>query len=418
MSSSTGCPARFIRLHTTAVLASGAIFSCIAHAEITSKLSGFGTAAVAHSSIRSADFTSSNNVPDGAGFSRRWDFKGDSVLGLQEDITVGETLSLAIQGIAQQNFDGNFKPKLNMAFAKWRATPEISLRAGRLMLPVFLISDYRNVGYSQVTLRPPSDLYRQFGFNHFDGIDGAWTRPFGSVATKSHLYLGTIANVNEVGGQKGQVKRLWGFDETIDIDSVTARFSYLSARRLSVHSTGLDEYFGLVRDGAPEGALGEGSPAVAGDPALASRYRPVGKTTDYTSAGLSYDPGNWFVTSEVGYLSQTSVIPSRKIAYVTGGVRLGKWTPYLMVSKIKPRAATSPTGNPLVDALLSSETPVGERIAAAGVRWDALKSVDLKLEIANVKPDTGSSGQLTNVQSAYRLGSAYNLLSASLDFVF
>ena len=46
------------------------------------------------------------------------------------------------------------------------------------------------------------------------------------------------------------------------------------------------------------------------------------------------------------------------------------------------------------------------------------ESVALKLEASHVESDTGSNGGLTNLQPGFRPGGSYNLVSASVDFVF
>ena len=53
-----------------------------------------------------------------------------------------------------------------------------------------------------------------------------------------------------------------------------------------------------------------------------------------------------------------------------------------------------------------------------GARWDVRESVALKLEASHVESDTGSNGGLTNLQPGFRPGGSYNLVSASVDFVF
>ena len=45
------------------------------------------------------------------------------------------------------------------------------MRVGRVGLPVFMISDYRNVGYANTMLRPPAEMYSQVPINSIDGVD-------------------------------------------------------------------------------------------------------------------------------------------------------------------------------------------------------------------------------------------------------
>jgi len=59
-----------------------------------------------------------------------------------------------------------------------------------------------------------------------------------------------------------------------------------------------------------------------------------------------------------------------------------------------------------------------QQTLTAGLRWDFMKNVDLKVQYDNVRLDAGSTGLFVNEQPGFRLGSSANVFSATIDFVF
>ena len=112
-------------------------------------LGGFGTVGAVHSSEHQADFTGENQLrPSGAGFTHAWSADIDSRLGAQATVNIMPRLSLVLQVIAEQNYDNSYLPHVEWALIKYQFTPEFSVRLGRSVLPSFLVSDARKVGYA------------------------------------------------------------------------------------------------------------------------------------------------------------------------------------------------------------------------------------------------------------------------------
>jgi hypothetical protein len=53
-------------------------------------------------------------------------------------------------------------------------TPAFSVRLGRTVLPSFLYSDTREVGYSNPWVRPPIEAYSLVPIDHSDGVDASY----------------------------------------------------------------------------------------------------------------------------------------------------------------------------------------------------------------------------------------------------
>jgi len=62
--------------------------------------------------------------------------------------------------------------------------------------------------------------------------------------------------------------------------------------------------------------------------------------------------------------------------------------------------------------------PLAGTTVTLGCRWDFMKNTDLKLQYEHISLDPGSSGLLINLQPGYRTGSSFNVISATVDWVF
>ena len=294
--------------------------------------------------------------------------------------------------------------------------PEYALRVGRLPLPIFLISDSRTVGFSQPQVRPPVEMYGAFYLYHYDGADLTWTTSFAGTAVKSQLYIGATKPRLPADASLS-VSPLAGVNVTAESGELTVRASYNRGKG-TASSPALDAAFEGIRNGFPPGALYPGSPGIPGDPALANRYGLTDKIVTYSSLGLNYDPGRWFVTSELGAVSAVGVSAHETLGYVTAGTRIGAFTPYATVARFKDKIAGSTTGNLVVDALRIGSATSSQKTIGVGLRWDAMKNLDFKGQFDHARPDAGASGFLVNTQENYRPGMAYNVVSVSSDFVF
>ena len=53
-----------------------------------------------------------------------------------------------LQVVSEQRLDRSYRPIVEWANIKYQATPDLSLRFGRIALPMFLAADYRKIGYA------------------------------------------------------------------------------------------------------------------------------------------------------------------------------------------------------------------------------------------------------------------------------
>ena len=376
--------------------------------------SGFGTLDVVHSTERRADYVASLAEPNGAGATSDWSAAVDSKIGAQVDAHFGSQWSASVQALTRHQWDDSYTPELSLGFVKWATSAGVDLRLGRMPYAAFVVSDYRNIGYSQPWVRPPMEVY-SLSLDHVDGLDATWRTGVGDVGIKLQALAGRTKQQLGVGTVIG--RRIMGMNLTADLGAATARLSMQRIGRLSVNSPTIDGLFSMVRAGVPAGTLFAGSPAFPADPADADTFEYKNRPSNYLSLGLGYDPGDWFVTSELGHTSRVAFAAPANEFYVTGGVRLGAWTPYVSVAQLKHTEKLK-SGSPLLQAVIDGSNFTDQKSASLGLRWDFAKSADLKLQLDRTSNAPGSTGLLTNPRPGFVPGGRYSVLSVAVDFVF
>lgn len=380
--------------------------------------SGFGTVGVVHSSEDQADFVSGIFKPDGPGHSRAWSADVDSRLGAQLTAQFTPELSAVLQVVAQQQYDNTYTPYAEWANIKYAFSPDFSIRAGRIVLPVFLFSDTFNVGYAYPWARPPIELYRILPASSMNGVDVSYRMHFGDWTHLVRAQTGWEDKSLSHNGGKTKARRSWGVTDTIDYDRLTVQVSYNEAH---LTATGLHSLFNGFRQFGAQGN------------ALADQYDLYDKLDRTISAGFNYDPGDWFTIGEWGRFDSHSALGGNTAWYLSSGYRMGKFTPYLSYSRIRIDKNTSDPGldvstlppfligpaiglNAALNGILASSP--GQQTISVGVRWDFMKDLDLKAQFDHSRLDSGSPGLLVNQQPGFQPGGSFNVFSATLDFVF
>jgi hypothetical protein len=378
---------------------------------------GFGTLGVAHSSEDQADFTSTIFKPNGAGYGHTWSADVDSLIAAQVTAHFTPQLSAMAQVISEQRYDNTYTPHVEWANIKYQVTPVLSFRLGRIVLPTFLVSDNRNVGYANPWVRPPLEIYSLVPVSTSDGADASYTVHMGDVVQTLVGVFGHT-HTNFVGGGSSNARHNWLIADTIEYGAATVHISYQQTR-LSIDS--LNHFFDAFRQFGPQGV------------ALADKYDSDHSLVKFLGIGAMYDPGKWFATAEWGTTDYSSVIGKNTGWYASSGYRLAKFTPYLTYGMMKVNSNTSDPGltvsalppflagpatglNAALNAILGS-APVQTTISS-GVRWDVLRNAALKLQYDHIRLGAGSPGLLTNLQPNFQPGATVNLFSATIDFVF
>src|ERR1022692_3922821 len=145
------------------------------------RFNAFGTLGIVHSSEDQADFTSSVFKPAGAGHSHDWSADVDTIIAGQLTAQLTPRISAMLQVVSQQRYDDTYRPGVEWANIKYTVTPDFTVRAGRSVMPSFLVSDDRKVGYALPWVRPPVEVYWLGPVTANDGIDASYRLQWGDT---------------------------------------------------------------------------------------------------------------------------------------------------------------------------------------------------------------------------------------------
>jgi len=398
-----------------------AISSAYAQDNNAVRISGFGTAALTWANTDDAEFARPNQS---SGVKKDARTGVDSNLGLQADYTVNDWLSVTGQGLVRKDGEDNYGAELTWAFAKAKVSDNVSVRVGRLVLPTFMISEYRNIGYANTFLRPPSEVYSQVPLNSVDGADLTWQQAFGDTTytaqfavgrSKTTLSGGVDATLTELraislGAEHGPFTVRVGRTEaklTVDIASLNTLVSTLNTAGNNFKISQLNDMANLVSNRKKKGS--------------------------FTSAGLSMDWNNIVAQTEYAKRKIDTTSGSTDSWYVLAGYRFGKFLPYYSHADLKVHsdfantiptscaagspAACTPTVralNATLESLRTSTNRGAQSTDTIGLRWDFSNSADIKFQIDRVKPDP--KGLFVHATPAFK--GPVTVGAIAVDFVF
>lgn len=370
------------KIAAAAVLAFGAAQASAATAigEFTT-VSGFGTTGLVVTDTDDAEFV---RYGQESGADDRPEFKVDSNLGLQLDVRPRTWLSATVQLLTQQRNGENLDTNVEWAFVGVQPVDGLRARIGRTAMPVFAISDTRNVGFANTWVRPPNEVYGLALMENLDGADLSYYLPVGdSSLTFTALYGESEVTVFNT---DVEMKRVRGATVQWDSEWVSLRVAKIIA------DSQLDDL---------------GIPGVSGD----DRY-------EFTDIGVHVDRGN--VVARAEYVTRSSETFSELVDadgwYVFGGYRFGNVLPYAIYAVTEPDAGVQP-------GQLSSE----QSTIAAGVRWDAFSAATVKFQVDRVDTDDTRGISFltdtftppgTSLTVALPVEDPVTVLSIAVDYVF
>jgi hypothetical protein len=386
------------------------------------RISGFGTGALTWTNSDQAQFGRPNQA---SGATKDVTTGVDSNLGLQADYAVNSWLSVTGQGLVRKDAEDDFGAELSWAFAKAKINDELSVRVGRMGLPVFMISDYRNVGYANTFLRPPVELYSQVPFGSIDGADVTWQHGFGDTTVTAQLAYGH--NKTQLAGGNTIEGNVSALNLVAEHGPLTLRLGRADGK-MTAHSVALNTLLTGLRNAGTGYHFAQLNQ-------LANDLDLTKKKASFTSAGLGMDWNNVVVQTEFSKRKVDGYVNDTSAWYVMAGYRFGKVLPYVTHSELKIDSivantvpAACPAGYPAactptmavlsggVNTLKNTGVGQGEQTTdSIGVRWDFYRSMALKAQIDRVRPQNGT-GLFLAPKAGFR--DTVTVGAVALDFVF
>ncbi len=339
-------------------------------------------------------------------------FDNDSKFGLQITADVADNMQAVAQVLAA-GADENFDLDVEWAYLDWRLNDTVSIRGGKVKEPVFLISDYIEVGYAYPWIRPPQEVYKNNPINTINGMEALIQTDIGGMGLTLQPYIGT--NSEEVPGEAGL---------TFDASNFFGAALQLSSRNFTFQLSFLDTDVSVTGTTGLAAALSDPEVVALGFPSGSTVTGPVPfsseGTATLTSVGFSTDINNFvmyteFVSRDIeadsgSFVALDGLFPDQDAFYVTFGYRVGKYLPHLTFA------------NSEADPVAGGNSGVSQDSITLGVRYEINDSAAFKFEVQSIEPDADNAGStgLFNplADPAYSAGDSATLISAAIDVIF
>ncbi len=249
-------------------------------------------------------------VYDAGLMSQEWDWRNTSRAGLQFDMRINDKVN-AVTQLQAYGREG-YVPTMSLAYISYRPAANDELRAGRQRLPVFMLSEYLDIGYAYPWAKPPVESYGTLFPSNYEGI--SWIHRVNSERWSHEVQAFFGDMLFDFPGQiHADVNDLIGISWLGTYSDWTFRAAYAGSTR----TTG-----------------------VVGDPVLGTLITAAGAQMNdsevaFAGVGAQYDNGSLLVMSEFTSIVADGFYPDTDSSYLTLGWRFGKFLPTLTVAEVK-----------------------------------------------------------------------------------
>jgi hypothetical protein len=375
--------------------------------------SGFSTAAYAQSDTDEAQVGYSGQPK---GIDSEGTFTTDSKLGIQVTAKFNELVSATVQGVGYADLTGDWEPHLDWAYVRLQPLSSLSFRAGYLRAPTFMYSDSVFIGYANVWIRPPMEIYNMAAVYQIRGVDATWRGQVGPVNVTLNPYYGD-SKVDLVGDEL-EVPEWSGIAATAEYRSFMFRLGY-SKTELGSTTKQLVPLIDALR----------GVPAAfcAACSIEAEKLDLDGTDIVNFNVGVQYDDGTNFIATE--YATSDSdhnyLVPNKLGAYLTYGRRFGNVMPYATYAISRRDTPTESTAVAIPELSFGLNAAIAnayddQSSYGVGVRYEVpsfsvFKGALVKLQYDRIEAEHGN-GMLNNATANF--DGSLNMVSASFDFIF
>jgi hypothetical protein len=335
-----------------------------------------------------------------------FNFKDESLFGLQVSSDLGEGLSATIQFVAQGINDFNVEAR--WAYLAYEINDNHTVKVGRMANPLFYQSEYELVGYTHNFARLPKSVYYGFDFSTIEGASIDSNYFLGDYFLTTKFIYGNWEGDIDVNGQDiaSELTTALGVNASINKDWLTVFGGALTAEFAT--DTDRDVIAPLVAggvafSGAEQGDIDNFFSAIGQD----------GKDGVYFYAGFKADYNDWLVDYEMAqYEIKDSSDAKNKSWFLALGHRFNDYTVTVVHEDFSQNVDYSPLDlveNPILQATGRAVfDSLGERnmtINSLNVRWDFHSSAALKADYFVGSDDRATVGDFSG-------------FSVGVDFIF
>lgn len=393
-------------------------------AETDLSFSGFGTLGFSFEEEDNLSLlrdSTQNKQPD-----KNVSFQSDSQLGLQLSYRFNPQWHATTQFVLADKVDDSLDAATEWAFIGYTPLPSIDIRAGRLALDMFQLSDYRRVDYVNPWVRPPRELYAWITPYSIDGLDLAKSINTGNVYWRMKAQYGSSQPTIET--PEGDTRIETELNDFLvlalsaEIGNWQGRLSYARFTTAKSSPGFLPALNGIAM--AP-GPVGEEANALATILASSSE-----RNVHYWQMGAAYDDGNWILNSELARLSSASaMLPTGTSGYLSAAYRFDDLVPYVSYAKFKPDRepfvssadwSIMPGISGLRDAALGTinGSMINQETLSLGIRWDFARRMAVKAQWDHTHIRPNGYALWAFDSNTHLHDRTVNVLSFAFNFIF
>lgn len=388
------------------------------------RVEGFGTLSAYRADDAVAGLRAEQRTPQPSRHDLRFD--GDSLLSTQFTLKPAGPVRGVLQLLAKDDISARWRPRAEWLYASWDAQPDLNLKLGRVVLPAFLMSDTRNLGFAHTPVRPPNTVYQ---INPVTTVDGL---ALNAGLIDGKLDLEAAGGGNRIRVAIGQIdfKRLGTVALRWRAEGLNLRLSH-TRFALDAQAPGFEAAI-LAISGSPNCSQCQ--------TVLAKRIPLRGITGHLTALAGAYERGPLALQAEwADRHSDSALVPDVRAWYLQGSWRLERWTPYAVLGAVQFHEsplglqAVAGASQAVVDAIarydLYLQNRNDRRIWQIGLRRELRENLALKLQLEGLhatRPPFLGVDNIVSTPTVPPIGSysgpawdgRLRAVSINLDFVF
>lgn len=155
-------------------------------------------------------------------------FTSGSRAGITLNKSFDDHWDFTLQLLAKPDADNELSPQVDIFQMSWRPTSAFSIRVGRIRMPLWMISEYYEVGALIPWIRPPDEVYASLPIEELNGLSLSYRLENAGLTTEFDLY-GGAGNMNTEGASsiRGELNNAIGSSLSFTYDFLSFRAAYL-----------------------------------------------------------------------------------------------------------------------------------------------------------------------------------------------
>jgi predicted porin len=310
--------------------------------------------------------------------------------------------------------------KADWAFASYKLNNNVSVRAGRVRLPLYLASEYVEVGYAYPWVRPPAEVYRVAPVNAITGVTVPLKANLGGMDLVVQPYAGSLEFTTQSRGLTAQIKGENLVGASIDLSNDTLRLhaSYFTDKTTANTKVPVPLCDPTIPYPTP-GSCPPGLGVITGDLDVTVLDTSAFEAWD---VGMTMDWRNIMLMTEYVRGNFGTVLDDEFGWYATLGYKMGNFLPYLTYAERYSDKVTDDPSTIANEPFLLGGSIQSQNTIALGLRYNIGNASALKFEVlqGSAQDDTCGliDGGASGCSGNFPVNGSYNMYSVAYDVVF